>query len=53
MQYQEILFDTNQEIAFLTLNYAKHTIALNNLAVDAQAGIKAFLNQTTAQWQNR
>ena len=36
-----------------TLHYAKHTIALNNLAVDAQAGIKAFLNQTTPQWQNR
>ncbi|MEA2108540.1 MAG: enoyl-CoA hydratase [Pseudomonadota bacterium] len=35
------------------LHYAKHTIALNNLAEDAQTGIKAFLNQTTAQWQNR
>jgi len=35
------------------LHYAKHTIALNNLAEDAQEGIKAFLNQTTPQWQNR
>ncbi|RLB70448.1 MAG: enoyl-CoA hydratase [Deltaproteobacteria bacterium] len=35
------------------LHYAKHTIALNNLAEDAQAGIKAFLQRTTPQWQNR
>jgi len=35
------------------LHYAKHTIALNNLAEDAQAGIKAFLQRTTPEWQNR
>ena len=34
-------------------NYAKHTIALNNLAEDAQNGIKAFLNKETAEWRNR
>ena len=34
-------------------NYAKHTIALNNLAEDAQNGIKAFLNKETPEWNNR
>lgn len=34
-------------------NYAKHTIALNNLAEDAQNGIKAFLNKEKAEWKNR
>ena len=34
-------------------NYAKHTIALNNLAEDAQNGIKAFLNKDTPEWKNR
>jgi enoyl-CoA hydratase/carnithine racemase len=34
-------------------NYAKHTIALNNLAEDAQNGIKAFLNKETPEWRNR
>ena len=34
-------------------NYAKHTIALNNLAEDAQNGIKAFLNKETPEWKNR
>ncbi|MEN8246316.1 MAG: hypothetical protein ABFS43_15615 [Thermodesulfobacteriota bacterium] len=34
-------------------NYAKHTIALNNLAEDAQNGIKAFLNKETPEWENR
>ena len=34
-------------------NYAKHTIALNNLAEDAQNGIKAFLNKDTPEWHNR
>ncbi|MBN2331745.1 MAG: enoyl-CoA hydratase/isomerase family protein [Deltaproteobacteria bacterium] len=35
------------------LHYAKHTIALNNLADDAQNGIKAFLHKTPVQWHNR
>ena len=34
-------------------NYAKHTISLNNLAEDAQNGIKAFLNKETPEWENR
>jgi len=34
-------------------NYAKHTIALNNLAEDAQNGIKAFLNKEAPEWKNR
>jgi enoyl-CoA hydratase/carnithine racemase len=34
-------------------NYAKHTIALNNLAEDAQNGIKAFLNKETPEWRNQ
>ena len=34
-------------------NYAKHTIALNNLAKDAQHGIKAFLNKEKPEWQNK
>lgn len=33
--------------------YASHTIALNNLACDAQAGIGAFLEKKTPQWKNR
>ncbi len=34
-------------------NYAKHTITLNNLAEDAQNGIKAFLNKETPEWHNK
>ena len=34
-------------------NYAKHTITLNNMAEDAQNGIKAFLNKDTPEWRNR
>jgi len=34
-------------------NYAKHTITLNNMAEDAQNGIKAFLNKETPKWQNK
>ncbi|NNF99597.1 MAG: enoyl-CoA hydratase [Desulfobacteraceae bacterium] len=34
-------------------NYAKHTIALNNLAEDAQNGITAFLTKSKATWANR
>ncbi|MBW2613113.1 MAG: enoyl-CoA hydratase [Deltaproteobacteria bacterium] len=34
-------------------NYAKHTITLNNLAQDAQNGIKAFLKKETPEWENR
>jgi enoyl-CoA hydratase/carnithine racemase len=33
--------------------FAKHTITLNNMAVDAQKGIKAFLNKQTPEWENR
>jgi enoyl-CoA hydratase/carnithine racemase len=35
------------------LNYAKHTIALNLEAEDAQHGIKAFLEKKTPKWRNR
>jgi len=36
------------------LHFAKHTIAMNALAEDAQAGIKAFLNkQPGVEWKNR
>lgn len=34
-------------------HYTKHTIALNNLTDDAQAGISAFLNKETPEWKNR
>ena len=34
-------------------NYAKHTITLNNMAEDAQNGIKAFLNKKKPEWKNR
>ena len=34
-------------------DYAKHTIALNNMAEDAQNGIKAFLNKTKPEWKNK
>lgn len=35
------------------MQYAKHTITLNLEAVDAQNGIKAFLNKEEAVWQDR
>ncbi len=35
------------------LAYAGHTIALNNLAEDAQTGITAFLQKTAPHWKNR
>jgi enoyl-CoA hydratase/carnithine racemase len=35
------------------MHYAKHTIAMNLEAVDAQTGIKAFLNKEEPSWQNR
>ena len=35
------------------MHYAKHTIAMNLEAVDAQNGINAFLNKETPSWQNR
>jgi enoyl-CoA hydratase/carnithine racemase len=33
--------------------YASHTIVMNNMAQDAQNGIKAFLNKATPAWENR
>ena len=35
------------------LHYAKHTIALNLLAEDAQEGIRAFLEKRPPAWKNR
>ncbi len=35
------------------LAYASHTIALNNLARDAQVGIGAFLEKKPPRWENR
>jgi enoyl-CoA hydratase/carnithine racemase len=34
------------------MHYAKHTITMNLQAVDAQNGIKAFLNKEACVWQN-
>ena len=34
-------------------DYAKHTIVMNNLAEDAQNGIKAFLEKKSPDWKNR
>ncbi|MBN2706958.1 MAG: enoyl-CoA hydratase [Deltaproteobacteria bacterium] len=34
-------------------HYAKHTIVMNNLAEDAQNGIKAFLEKREPEWKNR
>jgi enoyl-CoA hydratase/carnithine racemase len=34
------------------MHYAKHTITMNLKAVDAQNGIKAFLNKEACVWQN-
>ena len=34
------------------MHYAKHTIAMNLNAVDAQNGITAFLNKEACAWQN-
>ena len=34
------------------MHYAKHTITMNLEAVDAQNGIKAFLNKEEPSWQN-
>jgi enoyl-CoA hydratase/carnithine racemase len=35
------------------LNYAKHTIALNLGAEDAQEGIRAYLEKRTPEWKDR
>ncbi len=35
------------------LHYAKHTIVMNNMAEDAQNGIKAFLEKKPPEWKNR
>jgi enoyl-CoA hydratase/carnithine racemase len=35
------------------MHYAKHTITMNLEALDAQNGIKAFLNKETPEWQDR
>ena len=35
------------------LHYAKHTIVMNNMAEDAQNGIKAFLERREPEWKNR
>jgi enoyl-CoA hydratase/carnithine racemase len=35
------------------LAYGARTIALNNLAEDAQSGIRAFLDRRTPEWKNR
>jgi enoyl-CoA hydratase/carnithine racemase len=35
------------------LHYAKHTIVMNNMAEDAQSGIKAFLERREPEWKNR
>jgi enoyl-CoA hydratase/carnithine racemase len=35
------------------MHFAKHTITMNLDAVDAQNGIKAFLNKEKPSWQNR
>ena len=34
-------------------HYAKHTIVMNNMAEDAQNGIKAFLHKAPPEWKNR
>jgi enoyl-CoA hydratase/carnithine racemase len=34
-------------------HYAKHTIVMNNMAEDAQNGIKAFLGKRPPEWKNR
>jgi len=34
------------------MHYAKHTITMNLKAIDAQNGIKAFLNKEACVWQN-
>lgn len=34
-------------------HYAKHTIVMNNMAEDAQNGIKAFLEKKSTEWKNR
>ena len=34
-------------------HYARHTIVMNNLAEDAQEGIRAFLEKRPAVWKNR
>ena len=35
------------------MNYAKHTIAMNLTAEDAQNGIAAFIEKKTPVWKNR
>ena len=35
------------------LDFATHTMVMNNTAEDAQSGIKAFLNKEAPEWKNR
>ena len=35
------------------MDYARHTMAMNNLAEDAQCGISCFLKKKTPEWKNR
>lgn len=42
--------DASDDKAF---HYAKHTIAMNLAAEDAQAGIQAFIEKRTPTWKNR
>jgi len=34
-------------------DFARHTIVMNNMAEDAQNGIKAFLNKGTVEWKDQ
>lgn len=42
--------DLSDDKAF---DYARHTIALNLMAEDAQSGIRAFIDKKTPEWKNR
>jgi hypothetical protein len=67
MPYDEILYTTRERWAIgkqglyaqvdqtdnSGMHYAKHTIAMNLSAEDAQTGINAFLNKMAPVWKAR
>ncbi len=50
---KQAFYDQVDMVDEKALAYGSRTIALNNLAEDAQIGIRAFLDRTTPEWKNR
>lgn len=50
---KQAFYDQIDMVDEKALAYGVRTIALNNLAEDAQIGIRAFLDKKTPEWKNR